>query len=802
MPKKISTFIEGLNPSRTILFFGAGSSIPSGAPSVEDIITALSEKFGQRTDSFSLAELAELIQRKHDRRSLITALRGMFQNVRPTGGLLSLPMYDWKSIYTTNYDTLLEDVYKRKELPTKIYSSNFDFTADDNPLSQSVYKLHGSIEKDITDGYATPLILTSSDYRQTNEFREYLYVRLRSDLSEGHLVIIGCSLSDPEIRTLIQKAVELKKAAGGTERITLFMYSADEDRAFLLEQEGIDVVFGSTDEFFFELSKFAHKQNRFDAPTTGFELPLQLRPSTVDVEHASRYLQPHFSRMFNGGAASYADIVADLTFARELPEQIAAQFSATDRFVAVVLGTSGVGKTTACRQLLVELRKQDFLCWELRDEFPLNDEGWFQVARTLQEKNLWGVLFIDDASAQLHEINELLEGLSGLSNPRLKLVLASSRVNWRPRVKSPAIFRHGAEYSLSRLSPEEIDRLLELVDRNVEIKRLVEHTFAGFSDQERRRRLINRCESDMFVCLKNIFASEKFDDIILREYADLPSDYQEVYKIVAALESAGVRVHRQLVLRLLHLDVNALSNMLYNMTDIINEYVVDEKIGVYAWRGRHQVITTIIADYKFGGEDDWERLFDRVIANISPTYDIEIRSIRDMCNMESGIARLTSKSVQNRLLRRMMSAVPGERIPRHRLIRNLIESGEFDPAETEIRLFENDFGVDGPVARYKVNLMVARAVRTKGLLMEDRVAILQRAHELAFQSSRRYPNNVHVLAAFCEVGIEIYKMSKDLSVFNEAIATLRAAEEEIGDPEITRTISKYERRLSGHPIDE
>ena len=49
------------------------------------------------------------------------------------------------------------------------------------------------------------------------------------------------------------------------------------------------------------------------------------------------------------------------------------------------------------------------------------------------------------------------------------------------------------------------------------------------------------------------------------------------------------------------------------------------------------------------------------------------------------------------------------RVPRHRLIRNLISTGDYDQAETEIRVFESDFSLDGPVYRYKVNLMVARA---------------------------------------------------------------------------------------------
>ena len=78
----------------------------------------------------------------------------------------------------------------------------------------------------------------------------------------------------------------------------------------------------------------------------------------------------------------------------------------------------------------------------------------------------------------------------------------------------------------------------------------------------------------MFVCMRNIFASESFDDIILREFAELPGAYQDIYRHVAALEDAGVRVHRQLVIRLLGLPMAAIAGILEMLTDIVTEYTI------------------------------------------------------------------------------------------------------------------------------------------------------------------------------------------------------------------------------------
>jgi hypothetical protein len=301
------------------------------------------------------------------------------------------------------------------------------------------------------------------------------------------------------------------------------------------------------------------------------------------------------------------------------------------------------------------------------------------------------------------------------------------------RVKSGTLFKYGKEFRLSQLSSEEIDRLLQLADVNASIKKLIEPKFSGFSRTEKRVRLADRCEADMFVCLRSIFFSENFDDIILREYADLDLKYQQIYRYVAAMENAGVKVHRQLLIRLLNIPASSIASALDNLTDIITEYDVDSKEGIFAWRTRHSVIAGIVTRYKFNDLNKIITLFEQVIQNLQPTYDIEIRTIRELCNIDTGIPSIPEKETQNRLLRMMISTAPGERVPRHRLIRNLIASDDYDRAETEIRVFETDFALDGPVYRYKVELMVARASKSPGLMPDDRITILE---ELATSLSR------------------------------------------------------------------
>jgi hypothetical protein len=800
MTLHISQLAADITPEKTILLFGSGASLPSHAPSANDLTDHLSSVFRIPREMFTLGEMASLVEEKQSRAELIRDVRSLFRGINPTGGLLNLPLFQWRSLFTTNYDDLIEQSYKRKCQELLVYTSNFDFTIHDKPDTTKLFKIHGTIDKDISDGHQSRIIITDSDYDHTEDYREQIYDRLKSDLAEGHLIIIGNSLADPDIKAIAERAVRINTSSGGGGRVTLLLYQQDENRASLYAKRGISVCFGGIDDFFAELSKqLPETRLVYKSSVNQLELHPVLIPVTIDVTHDAQK-EPNVSGMFNGWPASSADIQSGLTFERTLTIDIERDLVTGPYICALVLGASGVGKTTAARQVLYRLKNSGYLCWEHNNDYQIPVKYWVEMAKQLEENKLPAVLFVDEAHSHLQQINDLLDSISCWK--QLRLILVSSRNHWYPRVKTPIFFKVSKEYKMSRLDADEIDKLLNLVDHNSSIRNLVEETFSGFSRYERRRRLVDRCEADMFVCLKNIFASEKFDDIILREYASLDSQYQEIYRLVAAMESAGIRVHRQLVIRLLGIPAVTIAAVLSNLTDIVSEYTVSEKEGIYGWKGRHSVIVDIVTKYKFAESSQIIELFNKVIDCISPTYDIEVRTIRELCNVDSGIKRIPNKQTQNTLLRKMMSIAPGERVPRHRLIRNLIEMGEFEKAETEIRIFEKDLGADGPVARYKVMLLKERAAKSPGILHEDRVVILGKARDLAVASISRFPFNKNVLYALCEVGIEWYKLTKDFSNFDLAIREMKVAEERIGDPEISKMIARYERIMNGHYIDQ
>lgn len=797
MPLDLQRFVGNVEPESCILFLGAGSSIPSGAPSVDKLIGAIANKAKIDSDGLSLREISTLVEKKiSSRRDVVQSIRPFFDGLRPSRGLLNVALYKWKGIYTTNYDGLVEQAFKAKGVPLQVYSSNFDFSQQEMPGASKLYKLHGTIEKDVVDGNQSRLIITDGDYELAGEYREQLYDRLKADFTGAHLIIVGYSLSDQHIKDLIERAIKISANVGSERSITILVYQRDENRAALLEDKGLQVVFSGIDEFFAELARKSPSViPAFSATGNPLDAAPVLNALTKDVSHAISTENPNVGSMFNGWPASYADIKAGLTFDRTVSGIIASKIESGAIRHAVIVGASGVGKTTAARQVMSRLAGKALYLWEHDTQTTFVPDAWRAVAERLATEGKRGVLFVDEASAHVTEINRLIDSLP-TSVSSLSIVLASAKASWAPRIKSVYLYRFGEEFNLKKLDGSEIDRLLTLIDNSSPISILVENSFKGFSRYERRRRLVERCESDFFVCLRNVFASEKFDDIVLREYASLERNSQEVYKLVATLQSAGVMVHRQLVIRLLNIPADHISAVLASLSDVVVEKSIDIRQGIYGWIGRHQVISEIISQYKFSDQGLLYELLVRVVEQTSPTYHVEVRSLRELCNSAFGVPRLTDRNQQNVILRMMMSVVPGERVPRHKLIRNLIALGEFEEAATEIRIFEKDFREDGPVSRYKIDLMVARAETSQGLLREDRVAILRDAQDYAVSALQRFGDNKYVIYAYAQLGIRWYKFTGDTDVFDAALDELRKAEERMGDPEISTMIARLSRTLS------
>lgn len=317
------------DPERTILLFGSGSSIPSGGPSSQQLVTLLAEKFKiTMPQPLGLSDLATVIEAKHDRRPLVEAIGEILSPLRPVRGILNLPDFNWAGLYTTNYDQLIEKSYKGRKRPLHVISSNFDFGRRTDPTEPHLYKLHGTIECDVSLGHQHRMIISTSDYDTTSDFREVLYAKFTEQLFTNEAIIIGHSLADTDLRSIVEHAVRIKRDKGAPGRITLFAFEADENQALIYEARGLDVCVGGIDEFFAEMAKTVAPEKLLPGITDDpLDRARHLYPTTLSVSSERANQTGNLSRMFNGSPANYADIMRGWTFERDFAERLEAQLA-------------------------------------------------------------------------------------------------------------------------------------------------------------------------------------------------------------------------------------------------------------------------------------------------------------------------------------------------------------------------------------------------------------------------------------------------------------------------------------------
>lgn len=189
-----------LNDCAAVLV-GAGMSKPCGLPTWRELLRAPLKEIGLNVDKETdLLSAAQYFTNVKNRRSDLTQhIINLFtaQRAKPSTAhqlLASLPI---KYVWTTNYDTLLEQAFEEqgKKVDTKRKPEDMCYPI---PMRDVViHKMHG----DIT--LAGDITLITDDYEEYQTKNELFSNALKTDLSSKTFLFIGFSMSDPNILNML-----------------------------------------------------------------------------------------------------------------------------------------------------------------------------------------------------------------------------------------------------------------------------------------------------------------------------------------------------------------------------------------------------------------------------------------------------------------------------------------------------------------------------------------------------------------------------------------------------------------------
>lgn len=190
-------FADAIFNECAAVFVGAGMSKPCGLPTWKELLQSPLEEIGLNVDKETdLISVAQFYANTKSRRSDLTQHTiNLFTSKRAQPSeahrlLASLPI---KKIWTTNYDTLLEQAYAKqgKKIDVKRKSTDLCYPIPGSDVI--INKMHGDIS------LASEITLISEDYESYHSKNELFSNNLKTDLASKTFLFIGFSMSDPNI---------------------------------------------------------------------------------------------------------------------------------------------------------------------------------------------------------------------------------------------------------------------------------------------------------------------------------------------------------------------------------------------------------------------------------------------------------------------------------------------------------------------------------------------------------------------------------------------------------------------------
>lgn len=204
-----------IDPQETILFVGAGLSVPLGLPSWSELLKEIGTELKFDPDIFltfggplALAEYYQI--EKKSLKSLIAKLDKRWHKrsikIEKSGAHQLIAKLGFPRVYTTNFDRWIERAFAHWKVPFhKIV------TVDDIPNSTpevvDIIKFHGDFKREDT------LVITESHYFDRLEFEAPLDILFRADALNRPILFIGYSLADINTRYLFHKLWKLWQTA-------------------------------------------------------------------------------------------------------------------------------------------------------------------------------------------------------------------------------------------------------------------------------------------------------------------------------------------------------------------------------------------------------------------------------------------------------------------------------------------------------------------------------------------------------------------------------------------------------------
>jgi len=671
--KNQTSLVEQLKRGNVTLFLGAGASYGSQnkdgneIPLGFDLRDMLCEKFLAGNEKHrSLQTVANFVTTDFGLQNLNRYVAEVFADFTPNTGIKLLSGFIWSSIYSINYDLLVEKSYSNNPTPLQnlvsIYKDANSIDKDITRLPNSVpfYKIHGSIDQ-LHDRQA-PLVLTTSSYAQVKSYRIGLFERLIKDVREKTIVFIGTKLEDSHIQNILDDTEKFY----GEDRPMHYLVdpSLSEYDVRYFGNRKITCIKLGVDQFMQELDLLIDPKDRILSlamPTLEHPIQKHFKSQSSIPKDLSEFISEKVEYVhegipsssvtaelfFKGASNSWTPVQKNYDIERDGFESLIikillqAESKNLEVDIVTISGVAGSGKTTFMRRLAYDLGiTHGELVLYSEHGYPLRANPIVELYENTGKRVF---LFVDCAADLISDLERICLDLDKQNIP-ITIVLADTKAAYGDRLICLDEYIRESR-TLNKLSENEISLILKKLKETNCLGELQE-----FDDEKQRQVFAELADKQLLVALYEATQGKPLEDLIVREYERiLQTEAQQLYLFVSTLHRFGIPVRAGLVSRAMKISfVDFEKRFLGPLEGLIFSHM-DRKIRDYVYKTRHPHIAEILFRRILDTQSKQIDQYRDILENLNPTYSSDDRALKQMISSYS-LGELTTNLNERRLL--------------------------------------------------------------------------------------------------------------------------------------------------------
>ncbi|MFB7147273.1 P-loop NTPase [Agrobacterium deltaense] len=669
-PELITAIQEG----RVVLLLGAGASygaddrnghkIPMGKDIASDLVSKfLSSEYADL--DFRLAYDLSCSQR--DVRTVQRFIHERLEPFHPADYHALIPSFAWAGLLTTNYDLIIERAYHDaggdalQRLIPHVKDAD-GATANEDEKSVLYVKLHGCITR--STEVIPPMIASTEQLIAFREGRSGQFNLFLEWSRNRTLVFVGYAFGDQNLRTLLDEIVregDNRPRHYIVDPLILPAFSDYwRDRRFQTIKLSFEQFLRQADAAISAASRSLTTLSVALSGGTSFSKFITV-PNQVESDELTQYLKfgishiyegfeptnsEELSRFYRGFDLEWLPFKHELDVERKvsdaiLSEHVITNVSGTAQKLIVLKGHAGSGKTVSLRRACWDAgQTYEKLCFFIPRDGTINVTAFAEIFAL---SNIPLFLFVDGAAIHQRRILELMALARG-KKASITVIASESFNTWNSSCDSlePLV---NAEYEMHPLSIDEIDRLIEKLEKNDSLG-----TLKAIPRDKRRGQFEVAYARQILVALLETTHGLPLVEIITREYQSIVQpEARSIYLDICSLHRFGPPVRAGLISRMHSITFEEFEEKFFRPLEQIVRLRPDRRSGDYVYEARHPQIAEALYEAILSNQDERFDNLARIISKLNSSYSYDLEVLSKVIKADNIMATIADRSKARQL---------------------------------------------------------------------------------------------------------------------------------------------------------